>query len=391
MKKLILFLPLLFMACSEEAAGPAAEQEPAISNVKIAPRWNVMGSTPQTLEVQVSDPQGPGNLPATVSFTVLDAGQSSVYTGTLFDDGGFNSSSGDVLAGDGVYRNRIIPSTISSSEGTFTFRFSADDLDGNSAMPQSAQVEFASNSAPQLLQADAPESINAGDEGLRITVKAVDADGMAEIAAVTMDLKLGGVSQLNEPYQLKDDGQAAVSGDLFAGDSVFTLLVDSSFAAGREGSYELAFSARDIFDENSNELTRSIELFNQAGNILALGVPQSIDRPAQPGVFNRALVTAAVDDPQSLADVDSVYFFSRRPDGELANGGNPLILVDNGLPFNIENPFTEAGDETAADGTYSLSVLIDNSAQTGFFLFTFYMRDKAGNLSAMAQDSIEVR
>ncbi|MHB2153205.1 hypothetical protein ACX8XN_02260 [Calditrichota bacterium GD2] len=128
---------------------------------------------------------------------------------------------------------------------------------------------------------------------------------------------------------------------------------------------------------------------NVPGEILWVSVPDSIQVPPA-GFFHKALVTAAVADSNGLDDVDSVYFYSKKPDGSLANNGLPLVMVDNGKPFNINNPWEEAGDETAGDGIYSLTILIDNSAQTGRYYFTFYMRDKAGNLSDSVTDSIEV-
>ena len=128
---------------------------------------------------------------------------------------------------------------------------------------------------------------------------------------------------------------------------------------------------------------------NRPGKILWVKVPDSIQIPPQ-GSFRKALVQAAVQDSDGLGDVDSVYFYSRKPDGTLANNGRPLPMVDNGKPFNINNPWQEAGDEKAGDGIYSLTILIDNSAPIGRFYFTFYMRDKAGHLSPGVTDSIEV-
>jgi len=128
---------------------------------------------------------------------------------------------------------------------------------------------------------------------------------------------------------------------------------------------------------------------NVPGKILWVNVPDSIQLPPA-GYFNKALVTAAVQDSNGLDDVDSVYFYSRKPDGTLANNGLPLVMVDNGKPFNISDPWQQAGDEKAGDGIYSLTILIDNSAQTGRYYFTFYMRDKGGNLSDSVIDSIEV-
>ncbi len=135
--------------------------------------------------------------------------------------------------------------------------------------------------------------------------------------------------------------------------------------------------------------TNPTEKNKGAGKILWVEVPDSIQIPPE-GTFRKALVKAAVEDPDGLQDVDSVYFYSRKPDGTLANNGKPLPMVDNGKPFNINNPWVDAGDEKAGDGIYSLTILIDNSALTGKFYFTFYMRDKAGNLSDSVIDSVEV-
>jgi len=131
------------------------------------------------------------------------------------------------------------------------------------------------------------------------------------------------------------------------------------------------------------------ETENQPGGITQVVVADSMQIPAAPN-YNRSLVKAWISDPDGLKDVDSVYFYSLKPDGNLANSGKPLVLVDNGLSFNIADPWNRAGDETAGDGVYSLSIILDNSALAGRYHFTFYMRDKAGHLSDAVMDSIEV-
>ena len=65
-----------------------------------------------------------------------------------------------------------------------------------------------------------------------------------------------------------------------------------------------------------------------------------------------------------------------------ANNGLPILLLDNGLPFNQNNPGVEVGDVQAGDGIYSFTLILDPSAQIGTYRFSFYVRDRAGNLSA---------
>jgi len=125
------------------------------------------------------------------------------------------------------------------------------------------------------------------------------------------------------------------------------------------------------------------------GEITQVEVADSLQIPSA-GNLSKALVQAWVSDPDGLDDVDSVYFFSQKPDGSYANGGNPLSMQDNGKAFNISDPWSGVGDATANDGIYSLTILMDTNALPGRYIFTFYSRDKKGNLSLAVIDSIEV-
>ncbi len=127
---------------------------------------------------------------------------------------------------------------------------------------------------------------------------------------------------------------------------------------------------------------------NDAGEITQTEVPDSMEIPTESGSYNRELVKVWVSDPQGLDDVKSVYFYSRKPDGTLANNGDSLLLVDNGKGFNYNNPWDEAGDEQAGDGIYSLSILMFIDTQPGKYVFTFYMEDKGGNQSEGVKDSV---
>jgi hypothetical protein len=101
-------------------------------------------------------------------------------------------------------------------------------------------------------------------------------------------------------------------------------------------------------------------------------------------------MTAEVLDPDGLADIDSVYFYSLKPDSTYANDGLPILLVDNGLPFNISNAGLEAGDLVAGDGTYSFSILTYHDTVTGLYTFSFFIRDKAGNLTGPVSKTINI-
>jgi hypothetical protein len=56
-------------------------------------------------------------------------------------------------------------------------------------------------------------------------------------------------------------------------------------------------------------------------------------------------------------------------------------MVDNGLPFNINTWWNEAGDVQAGDGIYSYALIVRNDFIPGVYHFSFFVRDKAGNLT----------
>lgn len=131
--------------------------------------------------------------------------------------------------------------------------------------------------------------------------------------------------------------------------------------------------------------------------ILQIDLQDSLQVPPS-GQFNKALVQVTVDDPDGASDVEKVWFLSLKPDSTYANGGNPIYLVDNGLPFNLDNLLsgnaTKVGDLVAGDGIWTFTTLIINDLnyppQTGTYVFSFYAMDKSGDLSAGVIDSIEV-
>ena len=128
---------------------------------------------------------------------------------------------------------------------------------------------------------------------------------------------------------------------------------------------------------------------SHAPKLLKVEVPDSIKIP-DGATYNKALVKAWVEDEDGLNDIKYVFFYSEKPDGSPGNEGYPLLMVDNGLPFFINNPWEEAGDEVAGDGIYSLTVVIMNNNLPGRYYFTFYAQDKSDSLSNAIIDSIEV-
>jgi len=380
-------LLLMLLSCSEDPLEPVSDGVPEIVSVTLPGRWNLNAGDSTVVEIKATDPQGASDLQS-ATFQVFNASSGMVFSADLFDDGGISGST-DLIAGDGVFRNLFKPSQITEEGGSFLFTFNVSDKMGNQAEAVSKTVTFALNQAPQILSSSTPAILEDGAAPKVIQVIVRDEDSALKDINVYLDLLFNDISILNEPIMLANDGNISENGDEFAADSIYSLKIDSSFAAGRQGTYKMVFTAKDEFDDQSTVVQNEIMLENSKPLISGLVAEQTISRPSNPGVFNSSLITLDVHDSQSLADIDSVYFISIKPDGTPAQG-NPFLMLDNGIAFDINNFETARGDKDAGDGRYSITILVNNENDPGVYEFTFFARDKAGNLSQSILHHIEV-
>lgn len=393
--KYVLFTLLIFIiACDSDKDPVQTPSAPVIEKISIRETWNISSTVPNTIEVFCKDGDGLSDL-AAVTFTVQrQTDNTQIYSDSLYDDAAWvHSGDGDVVAGDGVFTNRFSTGQFQSPavEGNFLFTFTAYDKSGRSSQIESVEVMFGSNSAPQILTVAIPDTFFSGATNNQFMASVTDSNGLADISEVLFEVREEGSSNILAGDQLFDDGDLVAHGDQFAGDGNYAAQPQPSLAAGKQGAYEIRFTASDRFDESSRKWAAgTVYIENEGGQVTEVSVADTMHRPSGPNVFNRKLLTATVSDPQQLADVDSVYFFSLKPDSTLANGGNPILLVDNGKPFNINNPAEEAGDEQPGDGIYSFSLLVFSGTQPGVYRFSFYMRDAVGHLSPAVTDSITI-
>lgn len=393
----ILLVLALIVACDEEDNSMEIGTDPEIISARIQSGWNLLSENPVAVEATVKDPQGIPDI-TTVTVTVQDEGGTIVFSDSLLDDGSvYHPEAGDVFARDGVFRNQFLTASISQDEGLYRFILTASDKEGHLSNTYEKVVQFGFNELPVITGLSGSDSLPSGGES-QLYAAVFDGNGTDEVEKVFFDLYRDSDKLTVKALEMANDGDFDTNGDLFAGDSIYSYRLDSSFAAGRKGWYDLHFSAVDGFEEPGPEAIREIYLENEAGSIKSVSKPDRIQKPDVPfnpsdsNTYNRALIEVRVSDPQGLADVDSVYFFSRKPDGELAGGGEPFILLDNGRSFNINNLLIEAGDKVEGDGTYSFTIIIYNDPSTllGTYIWSFYMRDRVGNLTPVTVDSIEV-
>jgi len=371
----ILLLSIIWIiGCSEETNPVIPGSNPVISKVNMKDRWNTQSSGFYKTEVWVIDPQGPGDL-AGVSLSVREiSGGKEIFTDSLYDDGAhFYPQDGDVLAGDGVYSNQLQVVDISqySNQTEFVFQFTAFDKQNHASHIRETTVVFSPNSPPVIHKIVAPDSISHSSENSIFSIIVSDSNGIDDISRAYFESKnlTGGFTQYEQ--QLFNDGDYEKNGDLIAEDSIFSIRISKDFLVAKKGLYNLNFYVEDENeDQNKNEAVHLIVIENFESHFLSFNLPDSILIPPGSGNFNRELMTVEVSDTEGLADIDSVYFYSLKPDSALANNGRPLLMVDNGLPYNPNNPLIETGDEVDGDGIFSLSLLVYNLSKPVWFRWT---------------------
>jgi len=390
---LLLFM-VIFLSCQQDKNPVTLSPSPVIDSLMLPAKWNTLSDIVYKVEVRVQDAQGFSDID-TVNFRIIDPNTTTlILSGDLYDDAAYyHADDGDVVAGDGVYSNRLTISQIVPSEtnGEYTFEFAAIDKEGNHSQIQSRTVLFAPNFPPGIDEIAAPDTIVVVPASQIITISVHDHDGYDDIIRAYFESQSQRTGVRIYEADMFNDGNYELHGDEAAGDSVFSARLDSTFVLGKQGNYNLLFHVMDSFLEQ-NETTAVHEIFigNSPPRIVNINLPETIVRPTASGVYKYGLITVQVQDAQGLGDIDSVYFYSRKPDSTMANGGQPLILVDNGIPFDPDNPSPYSGDLKKNDGIYSLSFFIYSDYAVGIFTFTFYVKDKAGNLSTPEVRTLEI-
>jgi hypothetical protein len=394
---IIAFLLLLIwiMSCSEETNPVMTGNVPVISEVRLAANWNTSFARKYKAEVWVKDPQGAGNLKGVYLTVHESSGDKEIFSDSLYDDGAhFNPNDGDVIAKDGVFSNRFLASEVikNSSQNDVIFRFIAYDKQNNVSQQWDKLITFSPNSPPAINQIFAPDSLSFMDENIIFSITVSDSDGIEDIVRAYFQSEKTDNGVIRYEQDLFNDGDFENNGDLVAGDSTFSARITKSLLVAKKGIYNLIFHVEDLSEtQNVTEAKHQIYIENFESRFIEINTPNELAIPTEPDQQIRELITVEVSDPEGLTDIDSVYFFSLKPDSTLAQGGLPFIMVDNGLPFNPNgNVFLETGDEEYGDGIYSLSIFSDFSSNPGEYTFLFYIRDRAGNLTGPVERKIQL-
>jgi hypothetical protein len=362
---LVLVIPLLFF-CSEEKVLTPAALPFSIEQINIPAVISTTSDKPVLLTARINHPEGSSGIDS-VLITLTDSLGSASNTFQMWDDGeNQGTGSGDVIAFDQVYTRKIIGSQLMLAEGRYRARIMAYDISGNFLESMDNSIELFPNQAPEILGYSFPDTIFSGMPPTDVLFTVNDNDGIDDVLRVIIEGFEPGISQPVFRDTVPNPGNNS---------PVFTATIDSGYAAGRIGLYELKCFAEDRVGDISVEVIINTFMENRAPMVFNEDVPDTLVLPSSGDL--PVEITVEVKDQQSLVDIDSVYFNSYLPSGN-PSSGNPFLMYDNGLPFNPSNPVA-VGDKVADDGIYTLTIFLPFNANPGQYRFEFFARDRVGN------------
>ena len=199
---------------------------------------------------------------------------------------------------------------------------------------------------------------------LNVSVKISDPQGFSDLDSVWGSYGYLGSQTDRQPVRFNDEG---IDGDSAANDGKYSAEIMPSAGEFQFGYYDLSVRAVDKSGNLSGQLEKSFWVVIGEGPILFDPVaPDSIQR----GTLEPSFITIRSYDPDGLADIDSVYLITIRPDS--TSSGAHFYMYDDGYTYD---------DQVAADGTYTIGIVADPGNQLGEYIFTFYALDTNGNQS----------
>lgn len=366
---LLILILFVFFSCQNEDPVQSTNELPILKNFTVPDTMLTQINQSYIVSVQVSDENGLDDI-ATVKYEILNSQGNILTQGDFYDDGDYDLH-GDIIANNGTYSQRINTDFPSGAYQIIAKATDKSDIESETIEKTFYTTEGRINHAPSLTALQIPDSVYVDKiMPFVLQVKAEDDDNDDYVNRVTYQILGPTISDLAEEGELFDDGS---SGDLLSGDGVFSIETTTEFASWKFGSYHIFITAFDSQQKASESIFVAIpwakkELGN-APELRNLTAPDTIVRPATGD--KTLLLAIEASDPDHNNDVKDVIFFSKKPNGEYANSGNPFNLYDDG----------QSGDATANDNTFSLIIWITSANELGDYIFEFQAKDYSDLLS----------
>jgi hypothetical protein len=368
----------LFLFCQEKQEIIGTPENFAITEVNIPAVLSSTSDKATIFTVKVTHPEGDAGI-TEVKLLITDSLGASTREYKMYDDGDVqNHNSGDVIAFDQVYSIILIGSQAGIVDGYYSVKVIAIARDGSEKESPSREMEVFPNQAPEIINVSFPDSIVSGMKPTDILFTVNDNDGLEDILWVLIQ----GFDSISSFPVFQDTVFNPLDNS-----PVFIATIDSSYGAGKKGNYLLNCFAVDRVGDRSSMVEKEIYVENQPPHLSQADVPDTLNLPSSGDLTVE--ITVHVEDSQSLADIDSVYFNSYLPNGSPATY-NPFLMYDNGLPYDLSNPVA-VGDAVKGDGIFTLTIFLPYNASPGQYRFEFFGRDKVGQLGIGPVETVQVR
>ncbi len=368
---ILIALLLTIFACEEEIVSPEAGPAFSISAFEIPAVINISVPRFYTLMFRVTHPEGLSAISEVKAVFYQSNQVTKVLELTLFDDGqAQNENDGDVVANDGIYTATLFAGGLQPIPADVKFvRGEAVDASGMQIESEFITSQILSSIDPILQSVSTPDTLLSATAPVTFSATVQDSNEIDDVTFVLMQLKRNGVG-VGEDTLRFSSSTATDRGE-------FTITIDSTYAAERQGEYTLEFQAHDRAGGISNTLTKSIFLENKSPQVSNSALPDTVQRPVAGEDIIEVRVSA--NDPQGLGDIQTVTM---------------VILRQGGTPATVElfddGDFAGHRDETAGDGVFSRGLTVDQSSTPGTFSFTFQAADRVGNLSSTIVDTLVI-
>lgn len=374
---LVLMLPLLVIylqGCQKtQTTGPFPPPF-AIIIYQAPGQINLLGNQVYRFEARVSHPGGLEAIREVWLQFNMPGSDTAVYRISMLDDGGVEDpSAGDIQANDGIF-TRVLYSAITPfkelNTSTLIFVMEAVDFRYNRKISTQDTILLVRSVPPRILAVSAPDTLYAGISAFDFTVSVNDSDGIEDVRWVLMAGIRGNVLYFQDTLRPVTDQPG-----------IFQLTGDSTYAAEKQGVYQLRFRAEDKSGSQSLPVDHTIFIENNAPHVAQTSLPDSLQLPP-PGQQYLIRILAHVWDSQGLNDLRKVTFtVTKEGDDE----GDPIEMFDDGN--KISN-----GDEEAGDGVFSRIVTLQPfpTSKPGTYIFKFIAEDRVGQFSPAVLDTMVI-
>lgn len=191
-------------------------------------------------------------------------------------------------------------------------------------------------------------------------------------------------SRITDKYlQLYDNGNSA-NGDNIPNDKIYSNKLPLS-KYYPNGYYTTKYYVQEQDNELRQIATGKFKYNNGQDN--EVPIVSNLQMPDSIQAGETIVFSVDVSDGNGLNDIESVYYQTYNPNGELivnSQGISKFPLFDDGKT-------SENGDVTAGDGKFTVTLTFPSSAQHGIWRFVFQARDRSGVLSNTIDHNILIQ